>query len=39
MPEFILESLEESPTTPAADVGRYLDHLVETEGTARTRWT
>ena len=34
MPEFILEPLEEAPTTPAADVGRCLEHLVETLATA-----
>ena len=37
MPEFILEPLEEAPTTPAADVGRCLEHLVETLATARTQ--
>ena len=31
-PEFILEPLEEAPTTPAADVGRYPEHLVEPDG-------
>ena len=34
MPEFILEPLEEASTTPAADVGRCLEHLAETLATA-----
>ena len=43
MPKLILESLEEAPTAPAADVGRCLEHLVETLATvhaslAAIRW-